>query len=349
MRLALILPIVLILAFAAPLRAETPEVAGTPECSDSARSEARRITDEGEKILRADRARADEALALFQKASGLCARDERVQNALGSTFELKENYPEAYRHYERAHALAPGWKLPLYGMADVRRKQGLPRDAMRLYSEGLSLPATSADDRIQDDDASKRLVVCQRNLDTFRTAEDFFKVRSGESLPSSRVTMIMYGSPEASPHAVGGESSPAPASGPSPVSKTCYQRFDLEVRFLRDSAKLMPHVTEQLDELARALLDPKWGDKPVRLVGHASPEGTEAHNMDLSRRRVQETQRYLGKRGVKQALITIDWKGPHFPILKRDGSVDYEASRRVGWEMKDPVPIPCPPATGAGS
>jgi outer membrane protein OmpA-like peptidoglycan-associated protein len=69
--------------------------------------------------------------------------------------------------------------------------------------------------------------------------------------------------------------------------------------------------TQSIQELADVAL--KEQPAAMRLVGHADPKGTDAYNMELSRRRVLAVRDALIQKGVKTDF-KIEWKGAREPF-----------------------------------
>jgi outer membrane protein OmpA-like peptidoglycan-associated protein len=104
----------------------------------------------------------------------------------------------------------------------------------------------------------------------------------------------------------------------------------LQIPFDLDGSTLSGAAQKQLDELGRALAAGVAGDAVLRMVGYASPEGDEDYNHDLSRLRVDAVAAYLVERwDVAAQRIESTAAGEAEPVRNRDGSVNYERSRRV--------------------
>lgn len=108
----------------------------------------------------------------------------------------------------------------------------------------------------------------------------------------------------------------------------------LPVQFYTDEARFTPEGEAAVAELAAAAKEQKLA--AMKLVGHADPRGTAAHNMDLSRRRVEAVRDELVRRGVR-ARIVLDWKGSQQPfdvtVLPFDPTQEerWALDRRVEW------------------
>lgn len=122
--------------------------------------------------------------------------------------------------------------------------------------------------------------------------------------------------------ALGGIYSPALVRGAAAFS------VPLPVRFFTNEARFTPDGEAAVEELAKAAIEQNL--TTMTLVGHADPRGTDAHNLDLSKRRVEAVQSELQRRGVR-ARISVSWKGAREPF---DASVlPYRPSQEEVWGL----------------
>jgi OmpA-OmpF porin, OOP family len=75
--------------------------------------------------------------------------------------------------------------------------------------------------------------------------------------------------------------------------------FDLLVNFDKDSAILTEEARSNLIEFSIALRDSKLGSLRFAVDGFTDASGSEAHNLDLSKRRSQAVIAFLGGLGVE--------------------------------------------------
>jgi outer membrane protein OmpA-like peptidoglycan-associated protein len=68
---------------------------------------------------------------------------------------------------------------------------------------------------------------------------------------------------------------------------------DFEVYFNFDSAEVLPEARALLDNLGRALTDPRLLDGRFVLIGHTDAKGSEAYNQTLSEQRAASVREYL--------------------------------------------------------
>lgn len=85
----------------------------------------------------------------------------------------------------------------------------------------------------------------------------------------------------------------------------------LPVRFYTDEARFTPDGEAAVAELAQAANEQQLAR--LKLVGHADPRGSDQHNLDLSKRRVEAVRAELMRRGVK-ARIDVEWRGSRQPF-----------------------------------
>jgi outer membrane protein OmpA-like peptidoglycan-associated protein len=102
----------------------------------------------------------------------------------------------------------------------------------------------------------------------------------------------------------------------------------LPVRFFTDETRFTPEGEAAVAELAQAANEQQLAR--LKLVGHADPRGSDQHNLDLSKRRVEAVRTELTRRGVK-ARIDVEWKGSRQPF---DASVlPYTPNQEERWAL----------------
>jgi OmpA-OmpF porin, OOP family len=90
-------------------------------------------------------------------------------------------------------------------------------------------------------------------------------------------------------------------------------RFDLLVSFAFNSDRLTPAATENLDQFAIALRDPRLKSKKFEIDGHTDAVGTENYNQGLSERRAAAVVSYLASQGLDPSLLTAKGFGKTKP------------------------------------
>ncbi len=99
------------------------------------------------------------------------------------------------------------------------------------------------------------------------------------------------------------------------------------VNFHHDSAELTQNAMYILDTVADNLI--QYPDKhDIEVRGHASSEGSSAHNLALTNRRSQSVVDYLKMRGVTNNLIARGM-GEDYPVADNSTEAGRSANRRV--------------------
>jgi len=99
------------------------------------------------------------------------------------------------------------------------------------------------------------------------------------------------------------------------------------VKFKYDSAELTANAMAILDGVVESLVAyPQKND--IEVQGHASSEGTNAYNMELSKRRSQSVVEYLKTKGVANKLIAKGY-GETRPIADNGTEAGRSENRRV--------------------
>lgn len=99
-------------------------------------------------------------------------------------------------------------------------------------------------------------------------------------------------------------------------------------RFIVDTPILLDSARPLLLDVA-ALLEEHPELTHVVIVGHASEEGTEAHNYDLSLRRAHAIWQALVAAGVDEARLSFRARGEADPLVPGTSAEALEANRRV--------------------
>jgi len=105
------------------------------------------------------------------------------------------------------------------------------------------------------------------------------------------------------------------------------------IQFEYDSAQITSDSSDTLDDVAEILRDNP--DMKVEVAGHASSEGTDAYNQDLSQRRTEEVARQLEARGVGSEQLEATGYGESQPIADNSTAEGREANRRVEFNIQD--------------
>ena len=102
------------------------------------------------------------------------------------------------------------------------------------------------------------------------------------------------------------------------------------INFKVDSDELKPSSYSVLDEAAATLL--KYDDIALEIQGHASAEGDDDYNMDLSQRRAESVMRYLISKGISERRLVAIGYGETRP-LEEDTPDGRVINRRVEFHL----------------
>lgn len=122
----------------------------------------------------------------------------------------------------------------------------------------------------------------------------------------------------------------APAPEPEPQKRVEVRDNKIvineKVQFELDSAKILPESHSLLDEVAKVIKEnPQI--KEILVEGHASADGSDSHNMDLSKRRARAVMGYLTKQGgIDKKMLKSEGFGETRPLVQPG---EDEKNRRV--------------------
>lgn len=86
--------------------------------------------------------------------------------------------------------------------------------------------------------------------------------------------------------------------------------INLDVSFEYGSAELSPDAKIVLDNLGQALNDPSLVTARIQIAGHTDAAGSDAYNLDLSRRRAQAVADYLARQhAVPATRLSVEGYG----------------------------------------
>jgi Cys-rich repeat protein len=101
--------------------------------------------------------------------------------------------------------------------------------------------------------------------------------------------------------------------------------------FKFDSTELVPEAQSWVDHDAQCLR--VRAAKEVVVQGHADARGSQAYNVDLSRRRAEVVKQALADRGL-DVDVAVQAEGEGDPVLKGTTEHDYAYNRRVELKSK---------------
>jgi outer membrane protein OmpA-like peptidoglycan-associated protein len=107
------------------------------------------------------------------------------------------------------------------------------------------------------------------------------------------------------------------------------------VLFAFDSSDLTPQARREIERMAYVLNHPQAATRRVTLEGHTDAIGTEAYNLDLSRRRAEAVAQELVARGVQRDRLATEGFGKQRPVAPntlaegKDNPAGRALNRRV--------------------
>jgi outer membrane protein OmpA-like peptidoglycan-associated protein len=104
------------------------------------------------------------------------------------------------------------------------------------------------------------------------------------------------------------------------------------IRFEYDSHKVRQSSMAIVDAVARKLNDHPYITK-VEVAGHASSEGSDAYNLDLSKRRMVEVKRLLVAKGVDPGRLVAKGYGEDRPAASNETETGRSQNRRVEFNI----------------
>jgi outer membrane protein OmpA-like peptidoglycan-associated protein len=103
--------------------------------------------------------------------------------------------------------------------------------------------------------------------------------------------------------------------------------FDSGILFDVNKAALQPVAQSNLDRLAVILQ--KYEDTDILIEGHTDSQGTEEHNLTLSRARAQSVANHLSGAAVAVTRFSIMGYGEAQPIAENESAAGRAQNRRV--------------------
>ena len=101
------------------------------------------------------------------------------------------------------------------------------------------------------------------------------------------------------------------------------------VLFAFDSAELTPQARREIERMAFVLNHPQAAARRITLEGHTDAIGTEAYNLELSRRRAEGVAQELVARGVQRDRLAAEGFGKQRPLAPNTLARRKGQSRRA--------------------
>lgn len=100
-----------------------------------------------------------------------------------------------------------------------------------------------------------------------------------------------------------------------------------DITFAVDSTTISPGLRSALDEVAASLQ--RYPSSLIDVMGHTDSTGSDAYNLDLSRRRAEAVKAYLVMRGVAGARVATVGYGEQYPKASNATAEGRALNRRV--------------------
>ncbi|VWX53612.1 OmpA family protein [Novosphingobium sp. 9U] len=100
-----------------------------------------------------------------------------------------------------------------------------------------------------------------------------------------------------------------------------------DVTFAVDSTEISPAFQASLDKVAQSMV--QYPDSLIDVYGHTDSTGSDAYNLDLSKRRADAVARYLISRGVSSARIQTQGMGESYRVADNATAEGRAKNRRV--------------------
>ena len=111
------------------------------------------------------------------------------------------------------------------------------------------------------------------------------------------------------------------------VAETGSQKLIILDNIKINSDKLTDDMIKLLDNVADVL--DKDSNLKIKVIGHTCDLGTDAYNMELSKKRAVAANKYLLSKKVDKNKISLDWKGERSPAVKNDSESNRSKNRRI--------------------
>jgi len=107
-----------------------------------------------------------------------------------------------------------------------------------------------------------------------------------------------------------------------------------DIQFKLDSDQLLSSSFPTLNQAADVLA--RYASVRIEIQGHASSEGEDAYNQELSQRRAEAVRRYLVGRGVDAGRLTAVGYGETVPVDTNKTEEGRARNRRVEFHIVQP-------------
>ena len=105
-----------------------------------------------------------------------------------------------------------------------------------------------------------------------------------------------------------------------------------DITFDYNKDTLQPRFHTVLNDVAKVLND--YPSTYIDIVGHADSVGSDAYNLDLSKRRANTAANYIGGQGVNSARLYVNGMGETQPVASNDTEEGRMKNRRVEIKLR---------------
>jgi outer membrane protein OmpA-like peptidoglycan-associated protein len=139
--------------------------------------------------------------------------------------------------------------------------------------------------------------------------------------------------PSASATPIEDKPGPSASTPPEEVQEIINTVFN-NLNFDTNKDVIKPESFESLDKLAELLKkETSW---KLMIEGHTDSDGSDAYNLDLSKRRAGSAKKYLTEKGVAEGMITSEGYGESKPIADNKTAEGKAKNRRVVFTITKP-------------
>jgi OOP family OmpA-OmpF porin len=140
-----------------------------------------------------------------------------------------------------------------------------------------------------------------------------------------------------------GDAPPPPPPPPPPPAEEKKPRVELrdnkieiheKIQFDLDKATIKEVSFSLLNEVAD-VIKKNPHIKMLAIEGHASAEGSAAHNLSLSDRRAKAVMKYLVDHGIPKDMLTAKGHGVTRPLADNESDAGREKNRRVEFNITE--------------
>lgn len=105
-----------------------------------------------------------------------------------------------------------------------------------------------------------------------------------------------------------------------------------KIQFKLGKAEILSASFGLLDEVAKVIQENPHVQK-ISIEGHASDEGDDTYNLNLSKARAESVRQYLIKKGVAADRLSATGYGETKPLVANDSEAGREKNRRVEFHI----------------